>query len=214
MQPFVGVLSDKSQCRWGRRRPYIVGGTLAAVSSMLALAYVRQIVQMFSLENEYLEQNLVLACAITLVYFLNISIQPVQMGIRALLIENSPQSRQSVTSAWASYLTGVGSILGYISGVVDLPRLFSSLSLTQFQLLTIIASCALVFTVSLSCIAVTESNSSAILQTSSIKSAGWRAIVKELKFAFRILPQRILTVYQIQFCAWLAWFPFLYYGST
>jgi solute carrier family 45 protein 1/2/4 len=44
VQPYVGLKSDRSRIKWGRRRPYIAGGAVATVVSLLALAWARQIV--------------------------------------------------------------------------------------------------------------------------------------------------------------------------
>ena len=44
VQPFVGLKSDRCRIKWGRRRPFIIGGGLATIFSLLALAWTREIV--------------------------------------------------------------------------------------------------------------------------------------------------------------------------
>ena len=44
VQPYVGILSDDCRSPWGKRTPFMVAGGLATVISLLALAWVREIV--------------------------------------------------------------------------------------------------------------------------------------------------------------------------
>jgi solute carrier family 45 protein 1/2/4 len=56
VQPYVGIKSDRSRTKWGKRRPYIIGGGLATIVSLMALAWTREIVGgflgIFGLDNE------------------------------------------------------------------------------------------------------------------------------------------------------------------
>lgn len=45
VQPYVGMLSDRCRISWGKRKPFMIAGTLGVVASSLLLAYARQIVQ-------------------------------------------------------------------------------------------------------------------------------------------------------------------------
>jgi solute carrier family 45 protein 1/2/4 len=44
VQPYVGIKSDGCRSKWGKRRPYIVGGAAATVVSLIVLAWTREIV--------------------------------------------------------------------------------------------------------------------------------------------------------------------------
>lgn len=44
VQPYIGIKSDRSRNKWGRRKPYIIGGGLATVISLMALAWTRELV--------------------------------------------------------------------------------------------------------------------------------------------------------------------------
>jgi solute carrier family 45 protein 1/2/4 len=48
VQPLVGVLADKSKSRFGRRRPYMIGGALLCVFAMLLLGYTRNVASLFT----------------------------------------------------------------------------------------------------------------------------------------------------------------------
>jgi solute carrier family 45, member 1/2/4 len=47
VQPIVGMKSDRSRVKWGRRRPYIVGGGIATILAIMILAWTREIVTGF-----------------------------------------------------------------------------------------------------------------------------------------------------------------------
>jgi solute carrier family 45 protein 1/2/4 len=44
VQPYVGILSDNCRSRWGKRTPFMATGGTATIVSLLALAWVREIV--------------------------------------------------------------------------------------------------------------------------------------------------------------------------
>ena len=48
MQPLIGVLADNSTSRFGRRRPYILVGTIICIFGMLLLGYTRAVAALFT----------------------------------------------------------------------------------------------------------------------------------------------------------------------
>lgn len=44
VQPYVGIKSDRCRSKWGKRRPFIVGGALATMISVLVLAWAKEII--------------------------------------------------------------------------------------------------------------------------------------------------------------------------
>jgi hypothetical protein len=48
MQPVVGVLSDGCKSKWGRRRPFLLGGSIVVVLSLLAIGWTREITSLFT----------------------------------------------------------------------------------------------------------------------------------------------------------------------
>jgi solute carrier family 45 protein 1/2/4 len=47
VQPYVGLKSDKSRSKYGKRRPYIVAGAISTMLSLVILAWAREIVTKF-----------------------------------------------------------------------------------------------------------------------------------------------------------------------
>lgn len=49
IQPYVGIMSDNCRRRWGRRRPFIVGGALVTSAALVILSWTREIVALLLL---------------------------------------------------------------------------------------------------------------------------------------------------------------------
>lgn len=217
VQPFVGALSDQSRLRWGRRKPFIVGGAVGTVISMLILAWVDEIVCCLSKAcgrdgGGHCMRTLVVLTAVFWVYALNIAIQPLQTGLRALIVENCPAHQQTQASATASCLMGIGNIVGYLAGFTDLPHTLPLNGGTQFQGLCLIASFSLAASVTISCLLVFEKDPRS--SSPSLIDASTGNPIRHLIRCVKVLPPNIRKVCHVQFWAWMGWFPFLYYKTT
>ena len=47
VQPIVGAIADNSKSRWGRRRPFMIGGSVVVVLCLLTLGYTAEVVGVF-----------------------------------------------------------------------------------------------------------------------------------------------------------------------
>jgi solute carrier family 45 protein 1/2/4 len=79
VQPYVGIKSDGCRSKWGKRRPFIVGGAAATVISLISLAWAREIVSwplgIFGAGPESAAvKTAVMLFAVILVYVLDFSI--------------------------------------------------------------------------------------------------------------------------------------------
>lgn len=208
VQPIVGILSDRTRSRWGRRKPFIIGGTTGVIISTLTLAFLTT-----PLGGDAQDpRTLIVFLAITLIYAMNVSIQPIQAGLRTLTVENCPAHQQTQAAAWTSVLMGIGNIIGYLCGFTALPEFFRLRSLTQFQCLCLIASLALAISTSMNC-TVKEGYSARSLPV-RLEGTGVMVVCRDLIHTYRFMPKKIRKVCHIQFCAWIGWFPFLFYSTT
>jgi solute carrier family 45, member 1/2/4 len=79
VQPYVGILSDNCRSPWGKRTPFMATGSVATVISLLALAWVREIVGGFlglfgaDRESEGVKVSIIIV-AVLFVYILDFSI--------------------------------------------------------------------------------------------------------------------------------------------
>lgn len=59
MQPVIGVLADSSRSKWGRRRPFMIGGALIVGFCLLVLGWTAEIVGFFIKEPDLVSDGVV-----------------------------------------------------------------------------------------------------------------------------------------------------------
>ncbi|PWY73317.1 sodium/hydrogen exchanger 3 [Aspergillus eucalypticola CBS 122712] len=218
VQPYIGICSDNCRISWGKRKPFMVVGGIATVISLLALAWVKEMtggfLGLFGVDPaSSATRTVVIVLATILMYCLDFSVNTVQAGIRCFIVDNAPSHQQEAANAWASRLTGVGNILGYIFGYMDLPKWFPFLGNTQFKVLCALASVALGITLLVSCLYIKERDP----RLDGTPSSGNPGLVTFFKHVFKSikhLPPEIAKVCEVQLAAWVGWFPFLFYSTT
>ena len=47
VQPYIGIKSDRCRISWGKRKPFMIGGTVGIVVTSMILAYARDIIGLF-----------------------------------------------------------------------------------------------------------------------------------------------------------------------
>ncbi|KAF4621536.1 hypothetical protein G7Y89_g14540 [Cudoniella acicularis] len=113
----------------------------------------------------------------------------------------------------ASRVVGVGNIIGYVAGYLDLPKYIWFFGNTQFKVLCVIACLALGSTLLLSISTVKERD--ARLEAPSGKgNGGVMTFFKQVFTSIRRLPPQTRKVCEVQFFAWIGFFPQLFYSSS
>ncbi|CAG8839694.1 4140_t:CDS:2, partial [Racocetra persica] len=112
VQPVVGALSDNSTSKYGRRRPYIVVGSLAVVLSFVSIGWTREIIDLFITDDKTAKTAAIFLAVFSL-YVLDFAINAVMAGCRALIVDSLPPSQQEEGTAWAGKMVGIGSVVGY-----------------------------------------------------------------------------------------------------
>lgn len=128
-------------------------------------------------------------------------------------MDNAPAHQQDSANAWAGRMTGVGNVLGYLSGFVNLPRSMPFFGNTQFKVLCVIAGLALGGTLAISCFYVRERDPREEGPPAPEKG-GIIAFFKQVLESIRRLSPQIRSICAVQFFAWIGWFPFLFYITT
>jgi solute carrier family 45, member 1/2/4 len=239
MQPIIGIVADRSRSKWGRRRPYMVVGTVVVILCMLLLGWTEEVVSFLAgkpvltpstkaaknpknppptADSSGL-RSLTVFLAVLSIYGVDFAINAVQASARSLIVDTLPANKQQSGSAWASRMVAIGHLMGYAFGAIDLRSIFGeSLGNTQFKQLIVISCIVLAVFVGLTCWAVSER---VLVSTGKDDEDGngeedlsVLAMFKELITTARNLPPRIEAICWIQFWAWIGWFPFLFYITT
>ncbi|KAJ5099387.1 hypothetical protein N7532_006388 [Penicillium argentinense] len=218
VQPYVGIRSDNCRIPWGKRKPFMIIGGAATIVCLLALAWVREIVggflSIFGVDRESNgTKTMIIIVATIVMYGLDFAVNTVQAGIRAFIVDNCPAHQQELANAWASRLTGVGNILGYIFGYMDLPKVLPFLGNTQFKVLCVIASISLTITLAASCVYIKERDPR-LEGPPATDGLGLISFFRQVFKSIRDLPPQIAQVCKVQVAAWVGWFPFLFYSTT
>ena len=79
VQPYVGIKSDRCRSKWGKRRPFIVGGAVATIFALICLAWTRELVAnvmaIFGTDSEAQPTKIAsVVVAVLFVYILDFSI--------------------------------------------------------------------------------------------------------------------------------------------
>lgn len=215
MQPVIGVLSDNSTSKYGRRRPYIIGGSITVSLALMTMAWAKEIVGIIPLLSESIAKFITLFLAVIAVLVTDFAVNAVQACCRALIVDVLPADKQEQGNAWAGRMIAIGHLISYYAGYLDLVSLTGGfLGDTQLKSLCIVASASLLGCVGVTSWAVSERVSLARVNVGT--NTVWktpRDIAVKLYSTVRMVPPRIFLIFRIQFCAWYGWFTFLFYSS-
>lgn len=218
MQPIVGAMSDNSTSRYGRRRPFMIIGTAFVTLGLCLMAWSQDVVGIFGGGDRAARILATFAIFIT-----DFAINSVQACCRAIIVDTLPPSKQEYGNGWAGRMIAGGHLVGYFLGTLDLVSIFGGLfGNTQLKSICVASSLALIITVAITSLTVTErvqltnANSSSP-EGASLSTQIYRAVfgvMFSLRSAIQNLPRRIALIFTIQLCAWYGWFSFLFYSAT
>ncbi|KAJ7623532.1 sucrose transporter [Roridomyces roridus] len=217
VQPLVGALADASTSRFGRRRPFALGGCIVTVAGMLLLGYTRGAAALFTERGGTAHGRLTVGLAVLSIFIIDFSINVVQAVDRALLVDTLPPARQAAGNAWAAAMLGVGSVVGFFVGNLPLTTLLPFLHATsELEALAPLVSLLLVVSHAWTACLVRERVLLPSPRTRSSPVERQGGIVHKVRALYanwRTIPRVIRMICFTQFFAWLAWFPVLFYTT-
>ncbi|KAI1405757.1 hypothetical protein F4819DRAFT_493956 [Hypoxylon fuscum] len=200
VQPYVGMLSDNCRVSWGRRKPFMLGGGAATILSFMFLAWIREIIggllSLFGADPDSQGvKTTIIVIAVIWIYVLDVAVNT------------------EAANSMASRLVGVGNIIGYIAGGIDLPKYVWWFGSSQFKDLCAIASIFLASTIVLSTIIIREKNP-LLDGRPPAERTGLLSFFVKIFASIKRLPPQVSKVCIVQFAAWIGFFPMLFYTSS
>ncbi|KAH8703050.1 putative sucrose transport protein [Talaromyces proteolyticus] len=217
VQPIVGAIADNSQLRLGRRRPFILGGAVGTVLSLIALAWVSNIMRALAaivgVHSFDGVKSMIQFGIVVCITLLNFSIQPLQSGLRSLIVDVCPPEQQSIASAWAGRFVGLSNILGYILGSLPPGYISNDNEAWKFRFLSLVSVAVLVCTVLVTVYFIREEDPREFVYEPR-KGMVLLRILQTVKGGWLSMPPRSQRVCLVQFFAWMGWFGFLFYSTS
>ncbi|KAK6198985.1 hypothetical protein LQW54_010183 [Pestalotiopsis sp. IQ-011] len=162
-------------------------GAVAIIASLVGEAFVPAALN--RAELPLTAQSMAVLFMVTL----NMAIQPLQGGLRAQLSDACSRTQQPAANALAGVAVSMANVASYVLALVDLPRLFSLDSSSQFSILCLITSVVLALAVTLNCATVQEGRDY-IVQRSRSSSGGAHSGLLHVITSFQRLPRQIQRI--------------------
>ncbi|KAJ5070194.1 hypothetical protein M0811_11223 [Anaeramoeba ignava] len=214
VQPLVGIWSDRSTSRWGRRRPFLLGGAIFVVLSEILVSNSRDLGS--KMGDTPSHNPAAITLAVIGFWIMDLANNTLQGPSRALLADWAPDYQQKLGSAFFSLWVGVGNVGGYFSGSVDWSSYFSTFETSNCK-----NACAnLRFSFMIGGIIILTTNLItlfAIKEERFIKSKNKN---KKAPNPFTMLfkgitkqPKWFKLVNLVNFLSWIGWYCFFMYGT-
>lgn len=238
VQPIVGVWSDRCTSRLGRRKPFLIAGTVMAAVCLLLFAYAAQIGGRLGdeppEEGKEPHQPRALVVAILAFWALDFAINAAQGPLRALLADNVPPEQHKLGNSYFALATGLGNCFGSLLGSVSLALWFPVFS-DDLQALYTMAAIVLIIFMGITIVFVKEkplpstgymrvqteaSDTSPVTTISSYDSLEAHEALRQQEErvgffkAATIAPYPFFQTFAVQCFAWFGWFSMFVFATS
>lgn len=216
VQPIVGVLSDRCTSRFGRRRPFMLGGAFAVAWTLVLFAHAGEVARILGdpLAVTGGGSKTALWLAVAAFWVLDLSVNLLQAPTRALLGDAIPPAQLPVGNAFFAVANGFGKAVGYACGAFA----------ADFQTVSALAAVGVITLSFVPALLITEKPISETEATapntldenpSERRSVGGelRHMARETGSALRALPKAIQQVFVVQWFTYLSFMIMFIYLS-
>lgn len=227
VQPTVGVLSDRCTLSLGRRRPFLIAGTLITSVCMLLFAYASQIGHALGDTvaaggETHVVQTRALTVAIASFWALDFAINAVQGPLRALLADVVPTTQHKLGNAYFALGTGLGNCTGSFLGSVKLSRFLPFFG-GDLQALYAISTVILIIFMGITVVFTKETPLSEYQRIESDPPEGYDSVGQSasaegenMSFfqAGFVAPYPFWQVFLVQCFSWFGWFTLFVFATS
>ncbi len=200
VQPIIGVLSDKTNTRFGRRRPYLLSG---AILGSLALWIFPNSGNITSFINNYFNLNLPdwsgLLFAATMIWIIDACVNMSQGPYRALIPDTVPFEQHSLANSYISLAVGLGSV--FASGTAPFLKWAFNYQMSipgRFLMGALTFSLAMIWT----CLMIKEPDTRTLISTQSENNKEKTNFFSNFKNFFDLSPE-VKKICTMQFFTWI-----------
>ncbi|KAJ3438279.1 hypothetical protein M0813_29590 [Anaeramoeba flamelloides] len=209
VQPIIGSISDRSERKWGRRRPYIFGGFIFTFVGLGLLAFSVQIAKLIMGKN-YRVLAIIIVCIA--LWILNLSINTMMTPSRTLVDDFTKPTQQDILGqSTVTLMLGLSNFLANLAGSVDLVHYLpgfksNTLAIFTFGMIILVISTLPTLFFAKETQFKRPPNSKRYSALGLLKMM-FVKIVKKI----RTMPRKMLILCMVYFFSWLAYFPFQIY---
>ena len=198
VQPLIGALSDKTKSRFGRRRPYLLGGAIIASLALWLFPNSGEIVNHIA---QFLHLPLPavagLVFAGVMIWIIDACINIAQGPYRALIPDVVPQEQHSLANSYISLAIGLGSVVAAATAPVLKLAFGYQMSIpAQFIM------AALAFTLAMTWTCLTIHEKSTLDSEVSEKNVPQTGFWQSMKEFFALSPE-VSKICVMQFFTWI-----------
>lgn len=207
VQPIVGVLSDNTKSKFGRRRPYLLGGAIITALALWAFPHSAGISDMISnLFHINMPAWGGLLIAAILIWVIDACINIAQGPYRSLIPDVVPKEQHANANSYISLAIGLGSVIAMI--VAPLLKFIFNYQMpieAQFLMAGIAFTLAMIWT----CLTIKEKST---LKSESVTSEQGekQSFGQSLKEFFLLSPE-VKKICLMQFFTWIGMMCLLIY---
>ncbi|KAK9713770.1 hypothetical protein RND81_06G050400 [Saponaria officinalis] len=216
VQPTVGYVSDRSTSKFGRRKPYIIIGSILICLGVLLIGYAADLG--YRLGDDLSEKTKHRAVALFVFGFwiLDIANNMVQGPTRAFLADLSrhDHEKMKVANGFYSFFLAVGNILGYAVG--SIPTLYKILPFTMTVACdTSCANLKTCFFIGIVFLLSVNAVSLSIVPEPEVETFHDDGVpfFAQVKTSIKNLGRPMWLLFLVTGLNWIAWFSYLVYNT-